>query len=123
LTKVEKYVIILYDGFFGRVKAAAAGVLAWRKGAAEMIRFDVSKQIDFVGLQRTGIDCYRCRYPVVLAAWLREQGYKEKPIQRGEIARLVNSHAEVRVRKTGSVRVVGEEATDVHNTLEPLIKY
>jgi hypothetical protein len=87
-----------------------------------MTEFNVSKQIDFVGLRRTGISCYRCRYPVVLAAWLREQGFRERPRARGETARLVGPRAEVRVRDTGSVRVVGEDVGEVHDALETLIK-
>jgi len=87
-----------------------------------MLQFNTSKQIRFVGLERTGLDCYKCRYPVLLVAWLRERGYAEKPISTGELARLANSQAEVRVRKTGSVRVFGEGANQVHNVLEMLIK-
>ena len=87
-----------------------------------MIEFDVSKQIDFVGLQRTGVSCYRCRYPVVLAAWLRKRGFRERPRARDETARLTTTRAEVRVRKTGSVRIVGEDTAEVHDALERLIK-
>jgi hypothetical protein len=94
----------------------------WKREASEMTEFNVSKQIDFVGLQRTGITCYRCRYPVVLAAWLREQGYREKPRARDEMARLVGPRAEVRVRKTGSVRIYGKDTAEVHDALETLIK-
>jgi hypothetical protein len=88
-----------------------------------MMQFDVTKQIDFVGLQRTGMSCYRCRYPVVLVAWLRQQGFSEKPFERGEIARLSSPEAEIRVRKTGSVRILGEGATRVHDALQRLIKF
>jgi hypothetical protein len=97
-------------------------VAAKERGGAPMMQFDVAKQIDFVGLQRTGADCYRCRYPVLLAAWLKERGYTERPIEKGEIARLVNSTAEVRVRQTGSVRIVGEDPKHVTADLEILIK-
>jgi hypothetical protein len=87
-----------------------------------MMRFDASKQIRFVGLERTGQSSYRCRYPVLLAAWLRDQGYWEKPNGSTEVARLANNQAEVWVRKTGSVRVLGDGAAKVHDALRPLIK-
>ena len=87
-----------------------------------MMQFDISKQIDFVGLQRTGLSCYRCKYPVLLVAWLRKQGFTERPIESGELARLVSKEAEVRVRKTGSVRIFGDGATDAHDALQALLK-
>jgi hypothetical protein len=87
-----------------------------------MMNFDVSKQISFVGLERTGLSSYRCRYPVLLAAWLKQRGYRERPSRRGEIARLASPQAEVRVRETGSVRVLGKGATEVHDVLQTLIK-
>jgi hypothetical protein len=90
--------------------------------AGRTIQFDVSKQIGFVGLERTGSSWYRCRYPLVLAAWLRQQGYAEKPVATGEIARLVGSQAEVRVRDTGSVHILGAEPAEAHNVLRRLLK-
>jgi hypothetical protein len=87
-----------------------------------MLRFDASKQIDFVGLKRTGPSSYRCKYPVVLAAWLRKQGYSDRPNDPGEIARLKNSKTEIWVRETGSVRVFGDGAPEAHYILERLIK-
>jgi hypothetical protein len=86
------------------------------------MQFDITKQIDFVGLRRTGATSYECRYPVLLIAWLRKQGFKEKPIEIGELARLTTSEAEVRVRKTGRIRVYGDAAPHVHDTLQNLVK-
>lgn len=87
-----------------------------------MIQFNASKQIDFVGLERTGLTWYRCKYPVLLAAWLREQGFREVPKKTGEIARLAGSQTQILVRKSGSVHVLGKEQSEVHDTLRMLIR-
>ena len=88
------------------------------------IPFDPAKQIAFVGLQQTGDNAFRCKYPVLLVAWLKERGYREVALQeKSEVARLEGDRVVVSVRKKGSIELdgIGREVDKVRKLLQGLV--
>lgn len=87
---------------------------------------DPEKQIHQVGLVKAGERAYKCRYPVLLAEWLKGRGLVEvAKISPYELSRLALVGAErtvISIRESGSVRVSGSQAGQIEHGLQEILR-